>query len=36
MKDLRLDETLSVGDLSAWQFLKSVVTNFLGNHRSSE
>ena len=36
MKETRFDEELSKADLSAWQSLKSVVKNFLGNHRSAE
>ena len=36
MKDPMSDESLSAAKLSAWQSPKSVVTNFLGNHRSSE
>ena len=30
------DKVLSKAELSAWQSLKSVVTNFLGNHKSTE
>ena len=30
------DEALSEAELSAWRSLKSVVTNFLGNHWSAE
>ena len=30
------DEALSEAELSAWQSLKSVDTNFLGKHRSAE
>ena len=36
MKNQKCDEVLSEGELSAWQLLKSIVTNFLRNHRSSE
>ena len=36
IKDPILDEALSEAELSAWQSLKSVVTNFLGNHWSTE
>ena len=36
MKDPMLDEALSEAKLFAWQSLKSVVTNFLGNYRSIE
>ena len=36
MKDPIFDEILSDAELSTWQLLKSVVTNFLGNHWSVE
>ena len=36
MKDLMFDEALREAKLSAWQSLKSVVTNFLGNHWCAE
>ena len=36
MKDPMFEEALSKAELSAWQSLKSVVINFLGNHRSAE
>ena len=36
MKDPMFDEAQREADLSAWQSLKSVVTDFLGNHRSAE
>ena len=36
MKDTTFDEALSEVELSAWLSLKSEVTNFLGNRRSSE
>ena len=36
MKDPMFDEALSKSELSAWQSLKSVVTNFLRKHRSAE
>ena len=36
MKDPMFDKALSKAELSAWQLLKSVVTNFLGNHWSAE
>ena len=30
------EEALSEAELSAWQSLKSVVTNFLENHRNTD
>ena len=36
MKDPMFDEALSEAKLSAWQSLKSLGSNFLGNHRSAE
>ena len=36
IKDSMFDEALSKAELPAWQSLKSVVTNFLGNHHSAE
>ena len=36
MKDPMFDEPLNEDELSAWQSLKSVVTNSLGNHRTVE
>ena len=36
IKDPLFDEALSEAELSAWQSLKSVVTNFMGNYRSVE
>ena len=36
MMDPMSDEALSEAELSTWQSLKSVVTNFQGNHLSSE
>ena len=36
MKNLMFDETLSEAELSTWQSLKSVVTNFQTNHWSVE
>ena len=36
MNDASFDELLNPTELSAWLALKSVVVNFLGNHRSSE
>ena len=36
MKDAMFDEVLSKAELSVWQSLKSVVTNFLRNHWSVE
>lgn len=36
MKDPMFDEALSETELSAWQSVKSVITNFLGNHQSAE
>ena len=36
MKDPMLGEALSEAELSAWQSLKSVVTNFLENHQIVE
>ena len=36
LKDPMCDEALSQAELSARQSLKSVVTNFLGHHRSAE
>ena len=36
MKDPMFGEALSEAELSAWQSLKSVVTNFLRNHWSAE
>ena len=36
MKDLMFDEALSETKMSVWQSLMSVVTNFLGKHRSVE
>ena len=36
MKDPMFDEARSEAELSDRQSLKSVVTNFLGNHRSAE
>ena len=35
MKNLMFDEVLSEAELSAWQSLKSVVTNLLGNQWSA-
>ena len=29
-------DTLSVSELSAWRWLQSVITNFLGNTQSTE
>ena len=36
MKEPMFDEALIEAELSTWQSLKPVVTNFLGNHRSAE
>ena len=36
MKDTVFDKGLSEAELSIWQSLKTIVTNFLGNHRSTE
>ena len=36
IKDSIFDETLREAELFAWQLLKSVGINFLGNHRSTE
>ena len=36
MKDTRFDDSLKPSELSAWLALKSVIENFLGNHRSPE
>ena len=36
MKDPIFDEALNEAKLSAWQSLKSVVTNFLENHWGAE
>lgn len=36
MKDPLFNKALSEAELSAWQTLKSVVTNFLANHWSAE
>ena len=36
MKDPIFDKDLSEDELSAWQSLKSVVTNFPGNHQNAE
>ena len=36
MKDPMFDKALSKAQLSAWQSLKSVVTNFLGNYQRAE
>ena len=36
MKDPMFNETLFEAELSAWQSLKLVVRNFLGDHRSVE
>ncbi|KAK3896102.1 hypothetical protein Pcinc_000232 [Petrolisthes cinctipes] len=36
MKDARFDAALNPIKLSAWLCLKSVIGNFLGNHRSPE
>ena len=36
MKDASFDESLNPIELFAWMALKSVIVNFLGNHRSSE
>ena len=36
MKNPMFDEPLSEAKLSAWQSLKSIVTNFLGNHQIVE
>ena len=36
MKDSMFDDVLSAAELSAWQLLKSVITNFLGNNWSAE
>ena len=36
IKDLMFDEALSKAELLTWLSLKSVVTNFLGNHLSVE
>ena len=35
MKDPMFDEALNKAELSVWQSLKSVVTNFLGNHQNA-
>ena len=36
MKDPMFDEASSDVELSAWQWLKSEFTNFLGNHRGAD
>ena len=36
MKGSMFDDALSTAELSAWRWLKSVITNFLGNNRSAE
>ena len=36
MKDQMFEEVLSEDELFAWQSLKSIATNFQGNHRSAE
>ena len=36
MKDAGFDESFNPIELSAWLALKSVIVNFIGNHRSSE
>ena len=36
MKDPMFEKALSKTELSTWQSLKSVVTNFLNNHWSAE
>ena len=36
MKDTMFGEAQSKTELSAWKSLKSVVTNFQGNHRSTD
>ena len=36
IKDPKFDEVFSATERSAWQSLKSVITNFLGNHRNAE
>ena len=36
MQAPKFDKTLSQAELSTWQSLKTVVANFLGNHRSAE
>ena len=36
MKDPMFDEVLIKAELSAWQSMKSVITNFLRNHQSAK
>ena len=36
VKDVTFDEALNPAELSAWLSLKSVIANFLGNHRSPQ
>ena len=36
MKDPVFGEALSEAELSAWQSLKSIVINYLGNHQCAE
>ena len=36
IKDPMFEQALNSAELSAWQSLKSVIANFLGNHRSAE
>ena len=36
IKDTSFDDALNPAELSAWLSLKSIIANFLGNHRSSQ